>query len=75
MSESAAAMSTKVATLSDVLKEGEYETQFGKVVISRSDNGYKIVIYINERELGRNIANQIALSIVGPYIGRREQIV
>ena len=72
MSASAVAMSTKMAALDD-LKEGEYETQFGRVTISRTGDGYKIVIYINERELGRGIAKQIALSIVGPFL-KREQI-
>ena len=66
-------MSTKMAALLDDLKEGEYETQFGKVIINRTGDGYKIVIYINERELGRGIAKQIALSIVGPFL-KREQI-
>jgi hypothetical protein len=72
MSASAVAMSTKMAALDD-LKEGEYETQFGRVTISRTGDGYKIVIYINEKELGRSIAKQIALSMVGPYL-RKEQI-
>jgi hypothetical protein len=66
-------MSVKVAKLEE-LKEGEYETQFGRISISRFGDGYKIIIYINERELGRNIAKQIALSIVGPYLNRKEQI-
>jgi hypothetical protein len=65
-------MSVKTAALDDI-KEGEYETQFGKVVVSRSGDGYKITIYINERELGRNIAKQIAVSLVGPYL-KKEQI-
>jgi len=55
------------------LKEGEYEVPFGKVIISRTGDGYKIVVYINERELGRNAAKQIAFSLVGPIL-KREQI-
>jgi len=74
MSASAVAMSTKMAALDD-LKEGEYETQFGRVTISRTSDGYKIVIYINERELGRGIAKQIALSMVGPYLRKGEPAV
>jgi hypothetical protein len=65
-------MSVKLANLDD-LREGEYETQFGKVVITRTDSGYKITFYINEKALGRNIAKQIIYSLVGPYLGRREQ--
>ena len=57
----------------DELKEGEYETQFGRIIISRTGDGYKIIIYINEKDLGRSIAKQIALSMVGPYL-RKEQI-
>jgi hypothetical protein len=74
MSASAIAMSTKMAALDD-LKEGEYETQFGRVTISRTGDGYKIVIYINEKELGRSIAKQIALSMVGPYLRKGEPAV
>ena len=65
-------MSVKTAALEE-LKEGEYETQFGKIVVDKTGDGYKITIYINERALGRNMAKQIALSMVGPYL-RREQI-
>jgi len=62
----------KTAVLED-LKDGEYETQFGKVVISSTDSGYKIYIYIDGKKLGRNMAKQIALSMIGPYL--REQAV
>jgi hypothetical protein len=67
-------MSVKTANLEE-LKEGEYETQFGRIVVERIGDGYKITIYINERALGRNIAKQIALSFIGSHIGRKEQIV
>jgi hypothetical protein len=66
-------MSAVKTAASETLEEGEYETQFGKVVVSRSGDGYKITIYINERDLGRNIAKQIALSMVGPYL-KKEQL-
>ena len=61
-------MSTKMAL--EELKEGEYEAPFGKVTIRRTDDGYKIEIYINEKELGRKAAMQIALSLVGPLLRR-----
>jgi hypothetical protein len=41
------------------LEEGEYETEFGRVSITRTDGGYKIVAYINEKALGKNAAKQI----------------
>jgi len=62
----------KTAALEE-LKEGEYDVPFGKVIISKNSDGYKIVVYINERELGRNAAKQIAFSLVGPIL-KREQI-
>jgi hypothetical protein len=55
----------------DVIKEGEYETQFGKVVIKKTDEGYKIIIHINGKRLGRQLAKQIAHSLIGPYIAAR----
>jgi len=68
-------MPTKMADLEEGLKEGEYEVPFGKVIISRKYDGYKIEIHINERELGRKVATQIALSLIGPYLRRGEQAV
>jgi hypothetical protein len=73
MSASVLAMSTKMAALEELLKEGEYEAPFGKVVITRSGGVYKIVIYVDERELGRKAAMQVVASLVGPYL-KREQI-
>jgi hypothetical protein len=64
-------MSVKTARLDDI-KEGEYETQFGRIEVDKTDYGYKITIYINERALGRNIAKQIASSLVGPYLKKEE---
>jgi len=72
MPASAVAVSTKTANLEE-LKEGEYEVPFGTVIVTKTSYGYKIVIYIDEKRLGRNMANQIALSMVGPYL-RREQL-
>ena len=75
MSASAVVMSTKMAALEEGLKEGEYETPFGKVSIRRTDGGYKIEVYINEKELGRKAAMQIALSLIGPYLRKGEPAV
>jgi hypothetical protein len=55
----------------DVIKEGEYETQFGKVFIKKTDEGYKIIIHINGKKLGRQLAKQIAYSLIGPYIAAK----
>jgi hypothetical protein len=74
MSASAVAMSTKTVALEE-LKEGEYETQFGKVILRKTYDGYKIEIYINEKELGRRVAMQIAFSMIGPYLRRGEPAV
>jgi hypothetical protein len=73
MPASAIAMSTKMAALEELIKEGEYDTPFGRVLITRTDSGYRVVISINEREIGRNMARQLIYSLVGPYL-RREQI-
>jgi hypothetical protein len=54
----------------DAIKEGEYETQFGKVVVRKTDDGYKIIVYINGRKLGRQLVSQIAYSLIGSYIAR-----
>jgi hypothetical protein len=56
-------MSAKLAKLEE-LREGEYETPFGRVVISRADGGYRIVIYTDERALGKNAAKQILQSFL-----------
>jgi hypothetical protein len=66
-------MSVKTINAEELLKEGEYETQFGKIVIDKIEGGYKITFYINGAELGRNLAKQIALSLVGPYLAKKEQ--
>jgi hypothetical protein len=60
---------SKVALMDEVeLKEGEYEVPFGKVVIERTDNGFKIVIHVSGKKLGQQLAKQIAYSLIGPYI-------
>ena len=51
-------MATKLLRLEE-LEEGEYETPFGRVVVNRVDGGYKIVVYVNEKELGKTAARQI----------------
>lgn len=56
--------------LAEPLEEGEYKTQFGAVIIRKTDSGYKIIIQINSKEIGKNLAKQIALSLVGPYLTR-----
>jgi hypothetical protein len=63
-----------VTTDSDVIKEGEYETQFGKVAIKEVDGGYRIVIYIDGRRLGTQMAQQIAYSLIGPYLAERRTV-
>jgi len=55
----------------DVIKEGEYETQFGKVFVKKTDEGYKIIIHINGKKLGRQLAKQIAHSLIGPYVAAK----
>jgi len=52
------------------LKEGEYEVPFGKVAVKRTDSGFKIVIHVNGKKLGQQMAKQIAYSLVGPYIAK-----
>jgi hypothetical protein len=66
MVELATAMSQKLAES----LEGEYKTSFGTIVVRRTDGGYKIVIHIDDREIGKNLARQIALSVIGPYLAR-----
>jgi hypothetical protein len=61
-------MAAKVLKLEE-LEEGEYEVPYGRVTIRRADGGYKIVIYIDERALGRNAAKQILQSFLAPVNG------
>jgi hypothetical protein len=68
-------MAVRTANLEDLLKEGEYETQFGKIIIDKTNEGFRIVFYINAKELGHNMAKQIALSLVAPHLNKREQLV
>jgi len=58
----------------DVLNEGEYETQFGRVTVEETDNGYKITIYISGKKLGQQMAKQLAQSLIGSYTARGEAI-
>jgi len=67
------AMLAANTTDGDVIKDGEYETQFGKVSIKKTDDGYKITIHINGKKLGRQLATQIAHSLIGPYITARRE--
>jgi hypothetical protein len=60
-----------LVTDEDAIKEGEYETQFGKVVVKKTDDGYKIIIHINGKKLGRQLARQIAYSLIGPYVAAK----
>ncbi len=52
------------------VQEGEYKVPFGTVVVRKTDYGYKIVIHIDGREIGRSFAKQLALSLLGPYATR-----
>ncbi len=74
MSVLVAHMSKAVFADENVLKEGEYETQFGKVVIEETDSGYKIVIYVNGKKLGQQMAKQLALSFIGPQVVRERAV-
>jgi len=56
-------MAAKMPKL-EMLEEGEYELPYGKVVVSRSGGGYKIVIYIDEKTVGRAAAEQILKSFL-----------
>jgi hypothetical protein len=58
-------MATKLLKLKE-LEEGEYETSFGRVVVKRTEGGYKIVAYVSEKELGRNAVKQILQSFLTP---------
>jgi len=58
-------MAAKVLKLEE-LEEGEYELPYGRVAVSRADGGYKIVVYIDERALGKNAAKQILQSFLAP---------
>ena len=64
-------MATKPLKLEE-LEEGEYEAPYGRVVVSRADGGYKIVIYIDERALGGNAAKQILQSLFVSADGGRQ---
>lgn len=56
-------MASKLLKLEE-LKEGKYEAPFGRVVVNRVDGGYKIVVYINEKSLGKNTMTQIVQSLL-----------
>jgi hypothetical protein len=60
-----AALATDIEAEEDVLKEGEYETSFGRVVVEETGQGYKITIYISGKKLGQQLARQIAHSFIG----------
>jgi len=51
------------------LEEGEYEAPFGRVIVSRTEGGYKIVAYISERELEKNEVKQMIKSLLNPDLG------
>jgi hypothetical protein len=56
-------MASKLLKLEE-LKEGKYEAPFGRLVVNRVDGGYKIVVYINEKSLGKNTMTQIVQSLL-----------
>ncbi len=51
-------MATKFSRLEE-LEEGEYKAPFGRVIVSRVGDGYKIVAYIDEKALKKNTVKQI----------------
>ncbi len=75
-------MATKMLKLEDTataklfkleeFEEGEYEVPFGRVAVRRVDGGYKIVVYINEKALGKNAARQILSSFLASAGGGRQ---
>ena len=46
------------------LEEGEYEVPFGRVAVSRADGGYKIVVYVSEKALGKSAVRQMLQSLL-----------
>jgi hypothetical protein len=66
-------MVTKLLKLEE-LEEGEYEAPFGRVVVSRTDRGYRIEVYINEKELGRNAVKHLLKSFLTPALGGGKQV-
>ena len=63
-------MAAKLIKLKE-LKEGEYETPFGRVVVNRVDGCYKIVVYINENAVGRDAAREIVQSLLNSAGGEK----
>jgi hypothetical protein len=53
------------------LGEGEYKTPFGRVVVSRTDGGYKIVVYINEKSLGKSAVKEIVQPLLTSAAAKR----
>jgi hypothetical protein len=41
---------------------------YGRVAVTRVDGGYKIVVYIDEKALGKNAARQILSSFLAPAL-------
>jgi len=70
MSAYVAHMSKAALAADEELAEGEYDTQFGKVIVEKTDNGYRIVIYINGKKLGQQMAKQIAYSFLSPNMAK-----
>ena len=63
-------MAAKLLKLKE-LKEREYEAPFDRVVVSRTDGGYKIVIYINEKSLEKDTVKQIVQSLLNSAGGEK----
>jgi len=66
-------MATKLMKLEE-LEEGEYEAPFGRVAVSRANDGYKIVIHIDARTMGKTAARQILQQFLAPAINGGRQI-
>ena len=56
-------MTAKLLKLEE-LEEGEYNAPFGRVTVSRADGGYKIVVYVSEKALGKSAVRQMLQSLV-----------
>ena len=50
----------------EMLEEEEYEAPFGRVVVSKTDGGYKIVVYVSEKALGKGAVKRLLRSLLAP---------
>ncbi len=53
------------------LEEEEYKVPFGKVIVSQAGDGYKIVVCINEKSLGKSTVKEIVQSLLASAGGEK----